>query len=388
MTNKSSPSYDLIIECCRSESDTFKLEDLSSQIIDWNSFLNSAYVHGVYPLIVKSLKTITTVPDQIISVMKTTNIDIARHNMTMTSELLRVMKILEENGIESLAIKGPVLSQMIYKDVVTRQYVDIDLLVEEKNLYPTVQLLMTLGYSYEHLADFLHNRALLKYEKNVTLYHIRNKVKLEIHWKLFMGRLFKQVNSNHFNTPKSSIMLQGYLIRTLDQNQTLFYLILHGSKHLWERVEWLSDIDRLVRTEIYEWDKIEQQAIVTKTLTLLYLGIALVSKIFQTPFPQNILDKATKYPSIHAAVEDLTHRIFMDRIHTVDQYMENYLYLGLDGSQPIISKMLSRLYKPGHEDIYRVNLPSGLHWVYYLILLKRVIFVQCTKILQRIKGKK
>jgi hypothetical protein len=39
--------------------------------------------------------------------------DIVKQNMLMTSELMKVVKILEENNIESISFKGPVLSYLI-----------------------------------------------------------------------------------------------------------------------------------------------------------------------------------------------------------------------------------------------------------------------------------
>ena len=50
--------------------------------------------------------------------------------MLLTSELIKIMKLLEENDIKAIAFKGPTLAQLAYGDVTLRQYVDLDLLVE------------------------------------------------------------------------------------------------------------------------------------------------------------------------------------------------------------------------------------------------------------------
>lgn len=78
--------------------------------------------------------------------MKQHYMDIVKQNMLMTSELIKVVKILEENNIEAISFKGPVLSQLAYGDVVSRQYCDLDILVDEKELIRTVNLFLDNGY--------------------------------------------------------------------------------------------------------------------------------------------------------------------------------------------------------------------------------------------------
>jgi len=73
--------------------------------------------------------------------MKTENIEIAKTNMLMTSELIMLMKLFEENNIEAIAFKGPTLSQMAYGNLTLRQYADLDILIDEKDLQKSINLL-------------------------------------------------------------------------------------------------------------------------------------------------------------------------------------------------------------------------------------------------------
>lgn len=77
--------------------------------------------------------------------------DIVKQNMLMTSELMKVVKILEENNIESISFKGPVLSQLAYGDVVSRQYCDLDILVDENNIDKVCNLLKEKNYQFDEL---------------------------------------------------------------------------------------------------------------------------------------------------------------------------------------------------------------------------------------------
>ena len=72
-----------------------------------------AYSHGIFPLVYRSLKEFQQlIPDDIFIRMKQHYMDIVKQNMLMTSELIKVLKILEENNIEAISFKGPVLSQL------------------------------------------------------------------------------------------------------------------------------------------------------------------------------------------------------------------------------------------------------------------------------------
>jgi hypothetical protein len=82
-----------------------------------------AYSHGIFPLVYRSLKEFQQlIPDDIFIRMKQYYMDIVKQNMLMTSELIKVLKILEENNIEAISFKGPVLSQLAYGDVVSRLF--------------------------------------------------------------------------------------------------------------------------------------------------------------------------------------------------------------------------------------------------------------------------
>ena len=55
--------------------------------------------------------------------------DIVKYNMLLTSELIKIMKILEENDIKAIAFKGPPLAQPPSDDLTLRHSVHLALLV-------------------------------------------------------------------------------------------------------------------------------------------------------------------------------------------------------------------------------------------------------------------
>ena len=67
-------------------------------------------------------------------------------SLRMTAELFRLFESFAAAGLETLAIKGPVLSMRCYGDPGARQYGDLDLIVRDKDILRTTDLMTGLGY--------------------------------------------------------------------------------------------------------------------------------------------------------------------------------------------------------------------------------------------------
>lgn len=371
-------NYPLIIECCSHQPDTEKLESLSSQITDWNGLLTSAYGHGVYPLIAKSLKGITTVPEQVKTTLKLTNIDIARRNMIMTSELLRVVQLLEDHGINALAIKGPVLSFMIHGDITLRQFSDVDVLIDESNLYRSGVLLSENGFSMEHDIEFLKNKTLLKIFKDVVF--SSERAHLELHWRLFEDKFIQYQLAEQFSYETNTYKINGKNVKTLQQESLLYYLCLHGSKHFWERIEWIVDIDRLIRNQgIYQWENMYKFATKMKSEIMFLLGLAIAQRLFSTPLPEFILLKIDEHKKLDKLIDlmysDIVNNFILEEAHDLISW--KYFYFSSlihDNFFNAINTFRKNILQIKPTDVYTINIPHSLSFLYYFIRPFRFIY--------------
>jgi hypothetical protein len=371
-TNLNSTRLKLLIECCRHEVDYEILEYHAAEITEWDIFLDSAYVHGVFPLVHKALKAVTTVPEHVKRYLKTSNLEIARRNMTMTTELVKIMKLFEDNGIEVITFKGPVLSQIIHGDITQRQYADIDILLcNAKELFYSGELLIKSGYAFDYSLKFLKNKALLKIFKDVTF--ANSRVSLELHWKLFEDKFIQNNHANKFDFNAYFCEINGYMIRTLELDSLLFYLCIHGSKHFWERVEWIVDIDRLVRrNDIIDWVKIDSCAKVMKTDVMLYLGLALTHQLFDTPLPDWILNKIKKNHKVEKLVSLINEEFVNNPIIQVYEEKISWKYISMssmihDNWILAMKTFFKNIFQIKVEDVYLVNLPWYITPLYYVI---------------------
>ncbi len=70
----------------------------------------------------------------------------AKKNMLLTGELVKVMKLLDENGINAVTYKGPVLAHSIYGNIAYRQFGDIDILTDKKGALKSKDIIFSEGY--------------------------------------------------------------------------------------------------------------------------------------------------------------------------------------------------------------------------------------------------
>jgi hypothetical protein len=225
----------------------------------------------------------------LVAELKARYMTISRRNMLMSAELLRIMKLLEENNIPALAFKGPALSQMAYGDITLRQYGDLDILIPPENLFKAATLLEENAYTLQGSIHFLHDPLWIKASKDMVLVHQQKNIIIEMHWKLFHSTFAKNTQEIHLWDERDTIYINKKEVHTLNKNLLLSYLCIHGSRHLWERVEWIVDIDRIIRKNDLSWSEILKYANLFHSRTMLLLGLSLSHLLFSTKLPKDIL---------------------------------------------------------------------------------------------------
>jgi len=101
--------------------------------------------------------------------------------MLMSAELIRIMKLLEENDIDALAFKGPALAQMAYGDITLRQYSDLDVLTKKEDIYQIDALLKAQGYERLLALTPVQEKTWIKYAHDMGLIHYPKGVHFEMH---------------------------------------------------------------------------------------------------------------------------------------------------------------------------------------------------------------
>lgn len=294
--------------------------------------------------------------------------------MLMTAELLRIMKLLEEHNIEALAFKGPALAQQAYGDITMRQFGDLDVLIKKEDIYKIDHLLHTEGYQRLLALTPVQEKIWIKYAHDLGLIHREKGTHFEMHWSLMDEDYPMQLDLADYWKDSQTTKINGREIPTFSRENLLVYLCIHGSKHLWERTEWIKDIDLLIRNYEIEWSKVIQISKGTGFERMIYLGLSLSSELFSTPLPSDIHDQIQCTPQISTL-----SRFVLESWHTPKSTFSKTavmlrLFPGLKERLLYLHKIIL---KPSFNEYWFIDLPKGIYWAYYLVrpylLLKKYI---------------
>lgn len=223
--------------------------------IDWDQFLLLAAHHRVYPQVYFNLKKAdqSSIPPV---VLKTLNRDYNRNTYQMlhlTGEMERLCKIMDENRIRSLALKGPVLAKDLYGDLSLRTSKDLDLLIPFQEMERAERIMHDLGYILAR--DIPRSFNDWKWKTNhLSFYHPDKRIQVEIHWKLNSG-IGKEPGFEELWSRSRISSISNCPVRLLGKEDLFLYLVSHGARHAWFRLRWLADIDLLVRKRL-DWGKL------------------------------------------------------------------------------------------------------------------------------------
>ena len=168
-------------------------------------------------------------------------------------QLERLRKFLEltdqlrQNEIPFTCIKGPLLSLRIYSDPTVRISHDIDLLIDMENLEHAMTVLKEQGYQLSAGAvwpkETFRRELLAGITHHISLWSSSLRHCVELHWTLTYKLPLTQQKIREITRQNlTTIALAGRSFTVLNPELELLYLIIHGARHGWSRLKWLTDI--------------------------------------------------------------------------------------------------------------------------------------------------
>jgi len=372
-----------LIACCQTNPTQKDIDFIISllPITNYQSLITAATQHGILPLVYKTIKNLHTnhqlpiTNHEILSAFKQQYLLIARRNMLMSAELIRIIQLLEKNSIEALAFKGPTLSQMAYGDITLRQYVDLDILVDENHIFRAGELIASNSYIPDSDINFLKNDKLLDVSSDLGFRNTRNNTYIELHWKLFRKKFSKTMDKLNIRSNTTTIEIQGKKIKTLQLDLVLVYLCSHGSKHMWERIEWITDIDRLIcNVKSIDWEAVWEYAQKMHSINTLLLGLSLSQELFGTNLPTFIEEKIISHENIQPLKTDTLELLNQNNSTQLQSTGIAAMFKKFDYHAKLYDSFwdkakyyFSTFFKVTPDDILNIDLPKSLYFLYYLL---------------------
>lgn len=204
-----------------------------------------------------------------------------------------------------LVIKGPVLSEVVYRRPDLRAYTDLDLVVPGPFLGEALSLLEDAGCRVID-DDWRLMREMMRGELQVLL---PSGTLVDLHWHLLShGRLRRSfdISMEGLFARRRSVVLGKNQVETLGPVDTLIHLAAHGCFAGGNRLLWMKDIEQCVLHETFTWDAVIDRAHEWSVGLVVGSLLARVSRLFPVDVPEEVLDElapGTSWRLLVAAVD-------------------------------------------------------------------------------------
>ena len=312
----------LLLNCLQTTSPEVsfhQIKDLLRLPLNWNAVLESAFRHGVAPLLYMNIRRVNGDPivgQDVMDRLKKAYLLTAAMNMRLYAELRRVLETFHHEGIEVIVLKGAALAESVYGNIGLRSMGDIDLLVKKENLSRADKIMVHMGY----IASPSH-RSLEWYNKNhhhlPPYYQSENGVKVEVHWHIVKpSKPYHAKMIERFWKRARPIKLANTQALVLSPEDLLLHLCIHSLSHGFAPkllLRQLCDISESIKYYENEWDWVRFQEEVNEyQLTrLIHSTFYLIKQVLGNSVTDHVLSQNGRRSVDLRLVELITRQIFV-----------------------------------------------------------------------------
>ena len=376
------PEHEILFSIARREAEPLDLK----RPLDWEYLLATASEQGLQPLLQKHLflNKAEQIPSWLLSRLKLQSVSNLSNVLHLMGKQQQLFHLLQQNEIPAAIFKGSVLAQMAYGDISLRQAGDIDILISPKHFDCTRRLLESLGYQMTpaltnaQLASHLNSHCEIQFMRDDWL------TVVDLHWGLAPKSFVFKMDTDDVLSRLQTVTIAGAEIKTLSTEDSILYQSMHGAKHLWRRLEWISALGETIRAaQTIDWDVIIERAAEARATRMLALGLRLAERLSGVEIPAEV--------DVDQSMDQLAKNI-LSKIFTVTGAAgstETNLYnlKIMDRKRDALASTLRALFVPTLTDWSALNLPPSLHSLYYAYRPLRLSKIYTASLWRRLSSK-
>lgn len=351
---------------------------------DWGYLAKVARYHRVIPFIYPQLAACPeiTVPRDVLEDLKRSYLRIVQMNMLMTSELIAIYDILNARGIPAIPFKGPVLAQVLYSDIKSRHYSDLDILVHREDVCTVREILLHKGYRPEEVMTPSQESAFIKSAHHYRFTHRPSGFDVEVHWEISPRIYSFNLDLAKVWEHAKQVTLSGHEVRCLSPEDMCLILCEHGTRHYWKRLSWVCDVARLIELDEINWDRLFEEAAEIGSSRVLLLGVSLAHHLIGIDLPAGLSSQCARDPEVAMLTQKVADRFLCEKHEFADSSKapfdpdieEELFYLqARERFSDRFRYYLRRAITPGMEDWNYVSLPDFLAPLYPFVRIRRLI---------------
>jgi hypothetical protein len=386
------PEHELLFSVARRElaAERAGFRGLLSQVQDWEYLLATASYHGLLPLLHKHVHAsgADLVAVNALSRLKQGSLANSQNVLHLLSKQLKVQRLLKDSGVPVAVFKGSVLSQMSYGEIALRQAGDIDLLIQPQHFARVRVLLESLGYEMTPQLTTTQMDSHLKHHCEIQFVRDDWFTVVDLHWALAPKSFVFDLETDAVMSRLQTVAVAGAEVQTLATEDLILYLSMHGAKHLWRALEWISSLGELIRSaESIDWDVVVERAAQSHATRMLGLALRLVERVSALGIVSQVAGAIDKDESMSRMAEQVVAQIFVISGKADSTETNLYNLKIMDRKRDALISTLRAIFVPTFTDWDALPLPSSLHSLYYAWRPLRLSKVYTTSLWRKLSSR-
>jgi hypothetical protein len=262
--------------------------------LDWSRLMVLADRHKMLPLLWWHLgRESAAIPEASALALQRSFARNAARMLQLSGELLGLTRLLGDRGIPAVPYKGPVLGAYLYDNLALRQAGDLDLLVRRGDVARARALLLERGYRPRHALARGGKEFMVRSRYSEVLDRDDGST-VELHWAFTNGDIALPLDLDVLAPNLRTLPFGGGSVAIFGDEDLLLILCVHGSKHRWDRLEWLCGVAELLRRRApgLDWDALVSRAATLGVRRMVLLGVLLAHDLLDAPVPREVLELA------------------------------------------------------------------------------------------------
>ncbi len=353
-----------------------RVGELCSRDLDWDNLLSTALRNGLLPLLYFHLNSscASLIPTERYQYLRDYAQKNSAFNLLLTGELLHLVDVFKANGISALPYKGPALAVKIYGNLLHRQFCDLDVLVQEHDVWKAAELLESEGFEPHFRIPPKKRQAFLRLSYVSLFRRDAGRSLVELHWRIAPRFFGVRFNEGLFWSRLQTIMLRDTSVLTPAPEDLLLMLCVHGAKDCWEKLEWVAALAELIRsTPEMDWYYVRHQAQAMRAERILRFGLILAASLPDVTLPAQIEGQLKNEARLVPLAQCVMNDFFVTRAQSRSVSSRLAFHLALkDNSGDKLRHCVRLATTTTPVDWAMTPLPAPLSFVYPLLRAARL----------------
>ncbi|HVN30357.1 MAG TPA: nucleotidyltransferase family protein [Thermoanaerobaculaceae bacterium] len=274
--------------------------------VDWGRLLTAARYHEIEPLVFRHLSGAgcDTCPPVVLEALRAESRRTSVWNLALAAEAAAVFERFRSEGIRAVLLKGPVAAVAYYGDLGLRRFLDIDVLVEQERALDAWRLLSERRYAHKFSLGIDGEAHLVRHGSELLFRDASGRF-VDLHWNIWPPGFTFTPGSEAPWKDREFVQLGTANVETLGCEATVLFFCLHGAKHNWAGLKWVTDLAELVRARpTLRWGRVLDWSARPGRRVLIDLGLHLAHRLLGAPVPPDVLARGASDSRVEGLVDE------------------------------------------------------------------------------------